>query len=115
MIIHTGENPFQCILCVNEIATPLHLNKHMVFHTGQKPSQCSLCDNEIAKQVVFYKHMLVHTREKPFLCIICGDSAYGQIGMHLFVKLVINIVNKNVKRQFKPLLLLLFFYGNNLF
>ena len=90
MVIHTGENPSQCILCDNEIATPLHLNKHMVFHTGEKPSEC---DNEIAKPVAFYKHMLVHTREKPFLCILCSDNAYRQIGMHLCVKLVMNIVN----------------------
>ena len=37
--------------------------------------------------------MLVHTREKPFLCILCSDNAYRQIGMHLCVKLVMNIVN----------------------
>ena len=55
--------------------------------------QCSLCDNEIAKPVAFYKHMLVHMREKPFLYILCGNSAYRQIGMHLCVKLVMDIVN----------------------
>uniref|UniRef100_A0A3B5AH58 C2H2-type domain-containing protein n=1 Tax=Stegastes partitus TaxID=144197 RepID=A0A3B5AH58_9TELE len=60
----------QCPVCSKCFLTPYKLKRHHVIHTGQKPFICRLCLKAFTQSL--QRHIMVHTGQRPFGCEICG-------------------------------------------
>ena len=55
---HTGEKPYQCSQCDNDLTSKRHLEIHHMSHTGEKPYQCNQCDKAFTQA----KHLEIHKK-----------------------------------------------------
>ena len=69
--IHTGEKPYECVICRKKIRENTALVKHMRTHTGVKPHECDICKKTFSHNFALTVHKRVHTHEKPYECVIC--------------------------------------------
>ena len=49
----------------------LLLTYHKRVHTGQKPYECVICKKAFISSNALNDHKRVHTGEKPYKCVIC--------------------------------------------
>merc|ERR1719354_697274 len=79
-MIHKGEKPFPCDVCVKAFRTNGDLTKHKRIHTGEKPYSCDLCQKSYHESSAYSKHFksLQHLK----MLEICNDmdqpSASGE-------------------------------------
>ncbi|XP_047443244.1 early growth response protein 1-like [Mugil cephalus] len=66
--------PFSCTVqgCERRFSRSDELNRHVRIHTGQKPFQCVICARSFSRSDHLTTHTRTHTGEKPFSCDVCG-------------------------------------------
>jgi uncharacterized Zn-finger protein len=74
---HTGEKPYQCVICNRAFSVSSALVTHKRTHTGEKPYQCVICNRAFSLAASLVKHKRTHTGEKPFCCPTC-QRRFGQ-------------------------------------
>ena len=74
-ILHTGEKPFKCDICMQLFSRAGNLKSHMnSTHFFEKAFQCNVCDAKFTRSNHIKDHMMTHTDERPFDCELCGNS-----------------------------------------
>jgi KRAB domain-containing zinc finger protein len=54
--VHTGEKPFECVICKNKFSTNSNLTDHKRLHTGENHFSCDVCQKSFAQSSGLYKH-----------------------------------------------------------
>jgi len=80
---HSGEKPFECIVCSNRFTTSKDLVRHSRIHSGEKPYKCYVCDKVFSESGSLNKHIRVHTGEKPYSCSVCNKRFTQCSSLHL--------------------------------
>ena len=47
--MHTGETPYECVICKKTFSQSSTLKNHTRVHTGEKPYSCDVCQKSYAK------------------------------------------------------------------
>ena len=66
--MQTGEKPYQCSNCDEDLSHNGHLTNHLRTYTGGKSYQCSNFYQILLCTCVLTDHVNRHTGEKPYLC-----------------------------------------------
>ncbi|KAI8913480.1 hypothetical protein EDD86DRAFT_262497 [Gorgonomyces haynaldii] len=69
---HTGNKPYECMICTMRFADMNSMQTHHLLHEGVKPFKCQTCDKAFAVQSALNVHQRTHTGEKPFGCTFDG-------------------------------------------
>ncbi|KAE9528684.1 hypothetical protein AGLY_012259 [Aphis glycines] len=73
-LVHTGENPYNCVVCNKLFSVSTNLNIHMRTHTGEKPYNCDICNKAFFTSLNLKMHKMIHTGGKPYNCDVCNKS-----------------------------------------
>ena len=72
--VHTGEKPYECVICKKAFNSSNGLTNHIRLHTGERPFKCEICEKAFIKSIDLKYHTRVHTGEKPYSCDLCQKS-----------------------------------------
>jgi len=61
---------YVCPVC-GKVCNKFNEKGHMRTHTGEKPFQCLICNKKFAQKITLKRHTQTHTGEKPFQCLVC--------------------------------------------
>ena len=70
-MIHTGEKPFECGECYQQLSKGSNLKQHQTIHTGEMAFKCHECNKLFSKNGDLKRHQILH-REKALTCDWCG-------------------------------------------
>ena len=71
---HTGDKPYNCVICRKAFTEKGNLIIHERIHTGDKPYTCGICGKSFADKQHLIRHARSHIGEKPYGCEMCGRS-----------------------------------------
>ena len=54
--MHTGEKPYECVICKKKFSSSCGLAIHTRVHTGEKPFSCDLCQKSYAESSKLSRH-----------------------------------------------------------
>ena len=54
--VHTGEKPYECVICKMTFSSSSSLTDHKRVHTGEKPYSCDVCQKSHAKSSHLSRH-----------------------------------------------------------
>jgi KRAB domain-containing zinc finger protein len=76
--VHSGERPYQCLICSKSLATRGGLNLHsQVVHASEKKYSCSICEFATSDKLALKIHVRrIHTMERPYSCSLCDEKFY---------------------------------------
>ena len=75
--VHTGDKPYECVICKKAFYSSSDLTKHSRLHTGETPYECEICKKKFSSNSNLTVHKRVHTGEKRYSCGVCQKS-YAQ-------------------------------------
>jgi len=67
--IHTGEKPYQCVMCKKEFIRNGSLTRHKVMHTGEKKYKFNVLNSHLTR------HIVTQSGDKNCQCNICGKDS----------------------------------------
>ena len=66
--IHSGEEPYQCDICMKKFSRNSHLSRHQIIHTGEKPFKCDVCMKKFSQRSSLTVHQRTpHWGKKPMI------------------------------------------------
>lgn len=76
ILIHTGDNPFQCDICPAAFNRKDKLKRHKLIHNAVKKYKCPFksltgCEKEFHRADKLKAHIISHSGIKPFKCDKC--------------------------------------------
>ncbi|KAH3897436.1 hypothetical protein DPMN_021624 [Dreissena polymorpha] len=71
MVVHTGEKPFECHICLRRFNVRTNLNSHTHEFTQMWRPICSVCNRLCPSRRALMVHMCIHTGERPHACQHC--------------------------------------------
>ena len=85
LLVHSGENPFNCTQCEFSCKQATNLKTHMRTHSGEKPFKCDQCNYSTTQAGTLKIHKRKHTGEQPFVCDRCDYSSKQHAGLRMHV------------------------------
>ena len=71
---HSGERPFECVICGEKFRQKGNLTQHLLTHQEGK-FKCDQCDYKSTQKCHLVSHLLTHSGVKPHKCDRCEFSA----------------------------------------
>lgn len=88
--LHTGEQPFQCKLCVESYVNVTSLRRHLGIHFNIFSKSCEICGQQFKRIEHYNNHLSLHKAvavdSKTHVCEVCGTAFYlaKQLRAHLY-------------------------------
>ncbi|GIZ02134.1 hypothetical protein CEXT_484491 [Caerostris extrusa] len=76
-----------CPFCEYTCIRPGHMKKHIRIHTGEEPYQCTVCMKGFKQKCNLNSHMRNHTGDRPFGCPHCGKTFVWSSGRKAHLKI----------------------------
>lgn len=94
---HTGQKPFQCMLCPKNFMSAAYLTKHQkILHLSEEDKQdkakttvtheCSYCSKIYRRKKEFDNHLKSHSGVLPFQCQSCSKGYMSQRHLNRHIK-----------------------------
>ena len=84
LLIHTGEKPFDCLLCKRAFRQKWQLQRHIRFvhaenkkKVNKKDLKCNFCSKLFSIEENYQRHLMMHTGQKADPCPICNKFFQG--------------------------------------
>lgn len=74
MLTHTGERPYECIVCRRSFSRSTLLHRHEKIHTDTPKYLCGYCERPFLSVAELEKHSEKHRKNRPFHCKECDKS-----------------------------------------
>ena len=79
--VHTGEQPYLCVVCNQRFSILGNFRRHERRHTGEKPYECDFCQARFTQHHGLLCHRKIHIGERPFQCAICHGTINTKEGL----------------------------------
>ncbi|XP_046635092.1 zinc finger protein OZF-like isoform X1 [Daphnia pulicaria] len=74
LLTPSGQNPFKCDQCEEEMTSYFPYVEHVFKHFGTRPYICNVCQASFQTRAVMRHHLDMHGGKAPFECEFCGKK-----------------------------------------
>ncbi|KAI9565558.1 hypothetical protein GHT06_009350 [Daphnia sinensis] len=74
LVTPSGQNPFTCDQCGDEMTSYFPYIEHVFKHFGSRPYVCNVCQATFQTRAVMRHHLDMHGGKAPFECEFCGKK-----------------------------------------